>query len=213
MTDQNGEARPPLERLREGDTEALAQLFCEHRPRLRRIVEFRLDDKLKGRISPSDVLQEAYIDALERLPHFVADPDAPPFLWLRWITMQRLVDVHRRHLWAKGRAVSREVRLDPAAAVSAASTLRMAELMADQTSPSQAAARYETCELLRRVLDDLEPADREVLALRHFEELGNRETAAVLGIAPAAASKRYVRALERLRGALVDQPGVDWGTA
>jgi RNA polymerase sigma-70 factor (ECF subfamily) len=199
-----------LERVREGDQTALAELFSRHRDRLGRMVEFRLDSRLKGRVAASDVLQEAYIDALKRLPHFHAEPAMPFFLWLRWITAQRVVEVHRQHLGARIRDAGREVPLAGGDGLSPSSA-RMAELMGEQTSPSQVAQRAEMLAQLQAALEGLEPVDREVLALRHFEELSNLETAAVLGIQPAAASKRYIRALERLKTVLAVMPGFDGG--
>ena len=194
--------------IRHGDQDALAELFSKHRDRLGRMVEFRLDGRLKGRVAASDVLQEAYIDALKRLPHYQADPGMPFFLWLRWITVQRLVEVHRQHLGARIRDAGREVPIGGGESPSASSS-RMIELIGDLTSPSQAAQRAETMSQLQQALDGLDPIDREVLALRHFEELSNQEVAAVLEIQPAAASKRYVRALERLKDALTQLTGFD----
>jgi RNA polymerase sigma-70 factor (ECF subfamily) len=172
------------------------------------MVQFRLDGRLKGRVATSDVLQEAYIDALKRLPHFQATEGMPFLLWLRWVTMQRLVEVHRQHLGARMRDAGREVAFDAGGSL-AASSEKIAEFIGDLTSPSMAAERAEGMDQLRAALDGLEPADREVLALRHFEELSNQEAAAVLGIQPAAASKRYVRALERLKGAMEKLQGPD----
>jgi RNA polymerase sigma-70 factor (ECF subfamily) len=208
--DSTGEVSELLERLQRGDQQALAELFLQCRERLGRMVEFRLDGRLRGRIAASDVLQEAYIDALKRLPHFQADPGMPFYLWLRWVTLQRLVEVHRQHLGARIRDAGREVPIDRGADLAASST-KMAELIGDLTSPSRAAQRAETMGQLQQALDGLEPIDREVLALRHFEELSNHEVAAVLEIQPAAASKRYVRALERLKDALAGLTGFDGG--
>jgi RNA polymerase sigma-70 factor (ECF subfamily) len=208
--DANEDGQELIDRLRGGDQQALGSLFSRNRDRLRRMVEFRLDARLRGRVSTSDVLQEAYIDALKRLPHFRALPDVPFFVWLRWVAIQRLVEVHRHHLGAQGRAATREVRLGQGDAIEASSE-RMVELIGDLTSPSQAAQRGEILGRLREALDHLDPTDREVLALRHFEELSNRETAALLGIQAAAASKRYVRALERLKDLLVQLPGFGEG--
>lgn len=203
--DETDEVRPLLDRLQAGDQQALGELFSIYRDRLGRMIRFRLDGRLKGRVAASDVLQEAYIDALKRLPHYQADPGMPFAIWLRWVTMQRLVEVHRQHLGARMRDAGREVALDARGGL-AASSARIAEFIGDLTSPSQAAQRHEMLGQLERALEGLEPMDREVLALRHFEELSNLETAAVLGIQPAAASKRYVRALERLKGALEQLP-------
>jgi RNA polymerase sigma-70 factor, ECF subfamily len=203
--DETEEVRPLLDRLQAGDQLALGELFSKYRDRLGRMIQFRLDGRLKGRIATSDVLQEAYIDALKRLPHYQADPEMPFLIWLRWVTMQRLVEVHRQHLGAQMRDAGREVALGAGGPLAASSAM-IAEFIGDLTSPSQAAQRSETLAQLGRALDGLDPTDREVLALRHFEELSNQETAAVLGIQPAAASKRYVRALERLKGALEQLP-------
>lgn len=212
MDVQGDDLQARIDDLRRGDAQALGDLFSRHRERLRRMVEFRLNARLRGRISPSDVLQEAYIDALKRLPHFQKEPDVPFFIWLRSVTIQRLIDVHRQHLGAQARDAGREVRFAPGGQGGAeASSEAMAELMGDMTSPSMAVQRIEAVASLRAVLDGLEPIDREVLALRHFEEMSNNEVAAVLGIQPAAASKRYIRALERLRAAL--EPGAGEGPA
>jgi RNA polymerase sigma-70 factor (ECF subfamily) len=210
MIDETDDMPGLLDRLRQGDQEALAELFSRHRDRLGRMVQFRLDGRLKGRVATSDVLQEAYIDALKRLPHYQADPGMPFFLWLRWVTAQRLVEVHRQHLGARIRDAGREIPTGQDDALSA-STAKMAELVGDLTSPSRAAQRAETMAQLQQALEGLDPIDREVLALRHFEELSNQEAAAVLGIQAAAASKRYVRALERLKDALAALPGFDGG--
>ena len=169
-----------------------------YRDRLRRMIEFRLDARLLARVSASDILQEAYVETLKRLPHFVADPSVPFYIWARSVTLQRLIDVHRRHLGARGRDAAREVRLDAGGSVEASSE-KMADLMGEISSPSGVAVRGETRARVREALDRLEAIDREVLALRHFEELSNREVAAPAGDHAAAASKRYLRAIERLR--------------
>ena len=199
--------------LGSGDTdtnrqETLATLYSRHRDRLRRMIEFRLDARLRGRVSTSDVLQEAYIDALKRLSHFQADPAVPFFIWLRAVTVQRLIQVHRQHLGARVRNAAREVSLRGSTGPEASSEM-MAEFIADVTSPSQTVQRIEVMTQLRGSLDQLEPIDREVLALRHFEDLSNHEVASLLGIQPAAASKRYVRALERLKEAMEQLPGFE----
>jgi RNA polymerase sigma-70 factor (ECF subfamily) len=203
MTEDRDEIEEMVDGLRRGETEALAPLFAHHRDRLRRMIDFRLDARLRGRVSTSDVLQEAYIDGLKRLQHFRADPDVPFFVWLRTITLQRLIQVHRQHLGAQARNAAREVSLGPMGGTEASSE-KMIELVGDLTSPSQAAVKVEMMARVRAALDQLGPLDREILALRHFEELSNHEVAALLGIQAAAASKRYVRAIERLREALED---------
>ncbi len=213
MSDESEEVRALLDSVRGGDQEALAALYSRHRDRLRRMVECRLDARLRGRVSTSDVLQEAYIDALKRLPHYRADPAVPFFIWLRTVAIQRLIQVHREHLGAGKRDAAREVSAAALAGGAVdASSEKIAEFMGDFTSPSLAARRGEIMAQLREGLDRLDPIDREVLALRHFEDLGNHEVAALLGIKSAAASKRYVRALERLKDTLGQLPGFAEGS-
>jgi RNA polymerase sigma-70 factor (ECF subfamily) len=153
-------------------------------------------------------LQEAYIDALRRLPHYVASPDYPFLVWARAVTMQRLIDTHRQHLRSRARDAAREVRLGVGGGASIeASSERMAELIGGLSSPSVVAQRGEVVARVREALDRLDPLDREVLALRHMEEMSNLEVAETLGIRPAAASKRYVRVLGRLRDVLEGPTG------
>jgi RNA polymerase sigma-70 factor (ECF subfamily) len=207
VTDEGDEIQGLVERLRTGDQEALADLFARHREPLRRMIALRLDHRLGGRVSSSDVLQETYVDALKRLPHFFENPEMPFFIWLRWIAGQRLVEVHRQHLGARMRDAGLEVPLQRGYPAAANSGCLAAHLAGSLTSPSRAAIRSELLGQLEAALDRLDPIDREVLALRHFEELSNNEVAALLGIQKAAASKRYVRALERLKAALAEIPG------
>lgn len=196
-----------IARLRAGDTAALAELFDQHREKLRRMVVLRLDRRLGGRVSTSDVLQEAYIDALKRIDHYFEKPDQPFFGWLRLVVGQRIADVHREHL-AQKRNAGREVPIHAGATDSACLA---ACLLGNLSSPSAAANRNEVYERLEKALEQMDPIDREVLALRHFEELSNAETASLLGIQNAAASKRYVRALARLKEILEAIPGFNPG--
>ena len=196
---------PWIDRLNRDGPNAVADLFAMYRDRLRRLVQLRMDPRLYGRIDPSDVLQEAFIDAAARAAEYAAKPDLPVFLWLRLITAQRLAALHRRHLRAKKRSAGQEVPIHAAPPVSTESLA--ARLLGRDRSPDDAAARAERRDRLVGLLDSLDPVDREVLVLRHFEELSNTEVAAVLGLGKAAASNRYVRALKRLRAVLADDPG------
>ena len=192
-----------VSRLRTGDSSALAELFDKHREKLRKMVQLRLDHRLAGRVSESDVLQEAYIDALKRVDHYFDKPDQPFFGWLRLVVGQRLADIHREHLAQKRNAL-RDVSIQGGGTDSACLA---ACLLGNLSSPSNAANRNEIYARLEQALDQMDPIDREVLALRHFEELSNAETASLLGIQTAAASKRYVRALARLKQILESIPG------
>jgi RNA polymerase sigma-70 factor (ECF subfamily) len=190
-----------------GDSAALAELFSRYRRRLRQMVRLRLDRRLQGRVDPSDVLQEAYIDLTQQLPSFLAKPEMPFFLWLRLLTGQRLSRLHRQHLGAAMRDAGREVSLYKGALPQASSASLAAQLLGHFTSASEAAVRAERQLLLQEALNALDALDREIIALRHFEELTNQEAATVLGLSKAAASNRYVRALTRLQATLEGIPG------
>jgi RNA polymerase sigma-70 factor (ECF subfamily) len=194
-----------LEAAKRGEAEALAQLINLHRDRLRRMVEIRLDDRLAGRIDPSDVLQEAFLDVQKRI-HELRDTALPFFLWLRLKVGNRLIDLHRFHLGAR-RSVRREVSLQRGAMPMASSASLASQLFGKVTSASNAAMRAEARLRVQEVLNGMDDIDREVLVLRHFEDLSNVETAAVLNISQNAASNRYVRALRRLKEALAAVPG------
>ena len=196
-----------IEQAVRGDQRALGKLLGRHRERLRRMIALRLDRRLQGRVDPSDVLQEAYFDATRRLPEYHKNPTMPFFLWLRLLAGQRLVDEHRRHLGAAARDAGREISLYRGAWPETSSAALAAHLLGRLTTPSQAAIRTERKIRLQEALNSLDPIDREILALRHFEELSNGEAAAVLGLDKSAASKRYARALIRLKDVLASLPG------
>jgi RNA polymerase sigma-70 factor (ECF subfamily) len=190
-----------LARLRAGDGQAVGELFDLYRDRLGRMVHIRLDPRLARRVAADDVLQEAFLDVAKRIGEYLVNPAVPVYVWLRFLTNQRMQMVQRMHLGADMRAVGREVDLAPGGATVSSESMA-GQLVSDLTSPSQAAIRHELQARLRAALDEMDPLDREVLALRHFEELGNNEVAAVLGITKDAASKRHVRALKRLQQVL-----------
>jgi RNA polymerase sigma-70 factor (ECF subfamily) len=169
------------------------------------MIQLRLDHRLAGRVSASDVLQEAYIDALKRVEHYFEKPDQPFFGWLRLVVGQRLADVHREHL-AQKRDAAKDLSIHPAGSAADSGCIA-AFLVGHLSSPSGIAAKQETFARLEEALEQMDPLDREVLALRHFEELSNTEAAELLGIQPPAASKRYVRALARLKQILETIPG------
>jgi RNA polymerase sigma-70 factor (ECF subfamily) len=196
-----------LRRVGAGDPEAMAELYARNRDRLRRMVRLRLDRRLRGRLDPSDVLQEAHLEAVRRAGEYAADPAMPAFLWIRFITGQRLAALHRRHLGAKMRDAGQEISLHRGAVPQATSASLAEMLLGRLTSPTLAARRAEMQLRLQEVLNGLGTMDREVLALRHFEELSNAEAAAVLGLSPTAACNRYVRALKRLKVILAGMPG------
>jgi RNA polymerase sigma-70 factor, ECF subfamily len=199
-----------LRRATEGDQQALGALFARYRERLRRMVHLRLDRRLQGRIDPSDILQETYLVLDQRFPEYAANPTMPFFLWLRVLAGQKLIDVHRQHLGAKMRTVEQEVSLHRGALPQASSASLAQHLLGRLTSASKALLRAETQIRVQEALNSMDPMDREVLVLRHFEMLSTDETATVLGITKGAAAKRYIRALKRLKDMLAGLPG--WGT-
>jgi RNA polymerase sigma-70 factor (ECF subfamily) len=207
MTSDSSAQDDLLRRASNGDQEALAALFAQHRDRLKRMVLLRLDRRLQSRIDPSDVLQEAYLDLARRAGEIGTNPAMPFFLWLRLLTGQRLLAIHRRHFGTRMRDVGQEVALHHGAMPQATSASLAAQLLGRLTSPSLAAMRAEMKLRLQEALNSMDPIDREVLVLRHFEELSNVETAEVLGLQKTAASNRYVRALKRLRSILRSMPG------
>ena len=186
---------------------SLGELFHQHRGRLRLMVGLRLDHRLQGRVDPSDVLQEAYLEAMDRLPQYLQERPMPLFLWLRFLTAQRLQILHRRHLRTKSREAGREVSLSHKPLPAVSSEALAARLIGRDSTPSEAAMRAETRAQLLAALDSLTPIDREILAMRHFEQLTNAETAQVLGLRESTASQRYARALLRLKDLLRTLPG------
>jgi RNA polymerase sigma-70 factor, ECF subfamily len=196
-----------VDRLRRGDRQALTDLFQHHRDRLRRMIELRMDARLRGRADASDVLQDAFLDAASQLDGFLQGSELPPFLWLRLVVSQRLSRYHRRHLGAKMRDAGQEVSLHRNPMPQASSAALASMLLGRLTSPSHAAVRAEQVLEVQEALNELDPLDREVVALRHFEELTRVETAQVLGITEAAGAKRYLRAIRRLKAILAARPG------
>ena len=196
-----------LSRATAGDEAALAALWERHRARLRLMVRLRLDRRLQGRVDPSDVLQDAYLDLAARLPDYARERPLPTYLWLRLVAGQRLAMVHRQHLGAAMRDAGREVSLYRGALPQASSASLAAQLLGRFTTASQAAVRAEWQLQLQAILNGLDELDREVLARRHFEGLSNGEAAEVLGLSETAANNRYIRALGRRRDLLGHVPG------
>lgn len=194
-----------LAQAADGDRSALSTLFKRHSGRLERMVRVRLNDRLRGRVDATDIVQEAFLETTRRLNDYLADPPLPFFLWLRQITGEKLIDTHRRHL-AQKRDAGRDIAVY--ADNSSASEFLAARLVGHLTSPSHAAVRGEIQQQVQDALDQLDAIDREVLLLRHFEQLSTTECAAVLDIGASGASSRYVRALKRLQTVLQKLPGL-----
>jgi RNA polymerase sigma-70 factor (ECF subfamily) len=171
------------------------------------MVALRLDHRLQSRVDASDIIQEAYLEAWRRLSEYLGNPCTSFFLWLRFLVGQKVVTLHRHHLGRAMRDADREIALYRGAWPETSSAALAAQLLGHDTRPSQAAIRAELRIRLQEALNRMEPIDREVLALRHFEQLNRAETAQVLGVRESAVSKRYVRALKRLKQLLSGMPG------
>jgi RNA polymerase sigma-70 factor (ECF subfamily) len=208
-TDELGEVSEVLRRAAAGDEEALRGLFALYHDRLKRMVHLRLSRRLAGRVDDSDVLQEAFVDVARKLPDYVHEPKLPLFLWMRHLTALKLTEVHRRHLGTQLRDADREVTLHRGGLPLADSVSLAAQLLGTLTTPSQAAIKAETRMLVQEALNGMDPIDREVLALKHFEQLTTTEIAEVLGLSKAGAGSRYLRAIKRLRAILEQIPGFE----
>lgn len=191
--------RDCLGRAAAGDEAAFADLLARHEPALRRAIAWRIDRRLAARLDVSDVIQETALEASRRLPAYLNQPEMPFGLWLRWLAHEKLLQLHRVHLQTEMRAVQREIPqlpIDSSAAV-------VRGLLGREPSPSRAVANAELAETLRRSLGMLDEDERDLILWRHFEQLSNKDIAQLLGVTEATAGKRYIRALERLRGLLL----------
>ncbi|MCA9191795.1 MAG: sigma-70 family RNA polymerase sigma factor [Planctomycetales bacterium] len=186
--------------IESGDPQSLGQLMLKYQDRLERIVRFRMDPRLVSRLDAADVLQEGFLEATKRIGDFRSQVETIPFfLWLRFIVLQKLTQMHRFHLGALARDATRDVSLYQTAPQQGTSIVLAAQLLGQLTSPSGAAMREENRRRIELALSHMDSVDREVLALRHFEQLSNNEVARLLDITPAAASNRYIRAIRRLK--------------
>jgi RNA polymerase sigma-70 factor, ECF subfamily len=195
-----------IQRARDRDATAIGELLGKYRDRLHRFVNIRMDDRLRGRIDPSDVIQEACLAATRQMPAYFQQEDMPFYIWLRLIAAQKLIGLHRHHLHVKARNARRDVRFFNAQLPDASSALLAAQLLGRTTGPSRAAIRAEQQRRLQEVLDGMEPADREIIVLRHFEQLSNSEAAKLMEWNESTTSTRHLRALKRLKTIVASMP-------
>ncbi len=196
-----------LRQAAEGDAQARDRLFARYRDRLWRMVRLRLDRRLHGRVDPSDIVEEARTEIYQRLGEYASHPDQPPFLWMRQVTGGRLQAVHAAYLGATVDAAGQDVSLFRGALPEANSVSLAAQLLGRFVSAGEEAERAERQFRLQEALNGMDVRDRELLALRHFEEMDIGEAARVLGISRTEASNAYVRALKRLKDILSRMPG------
>lgn len=187
----------------DGNAGAVNRLLDRHREALRRMVELRMDQALRRRVDASDIVQDVLIEANRRLTEYIANPAMPFHLWLRHIAKDRVIDTHRRHRVAGKRSLDRE-QPQAAAGLDRSSLDLIAQLRDPEMTPAAAATWHELERRFFGALDQLEEHDREVLLMRHFEQLSNQDVAAALGLTEPAAGMRYLRAMRRLRALLAD---------
>ena len=186
----------------DGDSNSFAKLFEEYRPRLRRMVDVRMDVRARARFDPSDVLQEAFVEAARALPTYAGKQEHMPFfLWLRLITGDRLAKFHRKHLGTQKRDATREAKMVPDMA-GASSVYLASQLVGDFTSVDHNLNAEEARQQLEDALNAMDEKDREVIAMRHYEELSTDEIAIVLNMTKSGVLKRYARAINKLTSAI-----------
>ena len=204
MWPESEETQEIIAAAQDGDGDAVNRLMQRHREAIRRMIDLRMDHRLRQRVDASDIVQDVLIDANRRMAEYLKDPSMPFHLWLRQMAQDRLIDAHRRHRVAAKRSVDREQPLVAHAALDRSTMELAAQLCDNQRTPAAAAEWNELQVLFRQALDQLDEQDREVVLMRHFEKLSNSEVAQALDLAPPAASMRYLRAVRRLRSILAE---------
>jgi RNA polymerase sigma-70 factor (ECF subfamily) len=191
-----------------GRPDAVNQLLERHRGALRKLVQLRLDRKIAGRVDASDVVQDVLLEANQRLQEYLADPRMPFHLWLRHLAKDRMIDMHRRHRGAQRRSMDRERSLASPQFGDQSSFDLAGQLAASELTPAAAAIRRELEQRFLTAMDQMDEDDRDILLMRHFEQLGNNEAAEALGLSAAAAGMRHLRALRKLRAILGERPSL-----
>jgi len=207
-----GETQRLLKQAEQADSSAEDALWERHRPALRRLIDLRLDRALERRVDASDIVQEVLLKASQRLGDYLRNPAMPFHLWLRQLARDQMIDTHRRHRKASRRSLDRErslARDAGSAAFAGQSSLDLASQLQDPAlTPAALAVRGELERRFHAALDGLDETDREIVLLRHFEQLSNEEAARALGLSGAAAGMRHLRALRRLRAVLGESPSM-----
>jgi RNA polymerase sigma-70 factor (ECF subfamily) len=206
MWTERSETKALLAQAREGENGAVDRLLTVHREPLRRMVDLRLDPALAARVDASDIVQDVFLEAHRRLSEYLQNPTMPFQLWLRHIARDHIIDAHRRHRLAQRRSLDREQPLLPAALSDRSSVELAGQLLDQELTPASAAIRHELQRKMEQALGTLGDEDREVILMRHAEQLSNQEVADTLGLSEAAASMRYLRAIRRLRATLLPDP-------
>ncbi len=198
-----------LNEVRLGKPEAVNALLDRHRDALRRMIDLRMDRAVSQRVDASDIVQDVLVEASRRLGQYLADGKMPFHLWLRHMAMDRIIDAHRRHRVARRRSVDREQSLAATGRADRSSIEMFDQLQDRQLTPAAAATQHELVRRFQAAVELLDEPDREVILMRHFEQLSNQEVAQSLDLSGAAASMRYLRAMRRLRELLAKEMSPD----
>jgi len=192
----------------EGDPEALGQLFLQYLPRLKGLVSARIDPRIAARVDESDVMQEVHVEVIRRMQEYLEKPSVPFYDWMRFLTKQKLDEIVRRHLGVQARDVRRERPLKKIN--SGDSSMFLAGVLSGKiNSPSSVAGKAEVKTLINAAVNKLSPIDREILLLRHVEQLRTAEAAEQLDISQNTCRQRHIRALKQLRELLLEC-GLSW---
>jgi RNA polymerase sigma-70 factor (ECF subfamily) len=208
MWPNSPETQELLDQVRQGESQAVDRLLSRHRKPMRRMIDMRLDPAIAPRVDASDIVQDVLLEASRRLAEYLRDPAMPFHLWLRHIAKDHIIDAHRRHRQAQRRSVDREQSLKPALADRSSVEL-IGQFVDRELTPATAALRQEMEKRFQEAIATLNDDDREVILMRHFEQLSNQEVATALGLSEAAASMRYLRAIRRLRAVLAPEGQAD----
>jgi RNA polymerase sigma-70 factor, ECF subfamily len=201
MWPDQDETRNLLDGARQGESDAVNRLMDRHRDSLHRMVECRLHRGMAGRVDASDVVQDALLTASRRLADYLANPSMPFHAWLRQLTRDRIADAYRHQL-----ADKRDVSREQAMAAGDRSSLNPAALIKDmQLTPAATLLRKEFAGQFQQALDQLDESSKEIILMRHAEQLSNSQVAELLGLTEPAAGMRYLRALRKLRSLLGEQ--------
>jgi RNA polymerase sigma-70 factor, ECF subfamily len=206
MWPNSDETQELLDSARQGDAQARNQLLDRHREALHRVIRLRMDPVLRRRVDASDIVQDVLVEAHRRLSEYLRGSGMPFQLWLRQLARDRLIDAHRRHRGAARRSIDREQPL-AAPGYEDQSAFDLAALIHDrELTPAAAATQHELESRFQAAVETLDDVDREIVLMRHFEQLSNQETAQALELTEAAAGMRYLRAMRRLRALLAEPP-------
>jgi len=204
MSTNSPETQRLLDQAKQGESSAVDQLLDQQRTSLRRMIDLRLDPALARRVDASDIVQDVLLEASKRLADYVKNPAMPFHLWLRHIAKDHIIDMHRKHRLAQRRSIDKEQSIRPALADQSSMDLA-AQFIDQELTPASAAIRQELQRRLEGAVAEMDEDDREMILMRHFEQLSNQEVATELGLSEAAASMRYLRAIRRLRTLLASE--------